>query len=162
MLSGDDNLVFPIMALGGTGVISVASNIVPGQDGRRWSGAALKGDWDSARKMHYELLPLFRAIFIETNPIPVKAALAMKGMMRGDLQAADVPDGSEEQGSPRGHAQGDEGPVGAARILRATRTNTAGGTSSARIPRSIPSACSAAAISSRTSLPRPRPCSRPR
>jgi 4-hydroxy-tetrahydrodipicolinate synthase len=80
VLSGDDNLVFPIMALGGLGVISVASNLVPGQMSR-FVAAALKGDWNEARRMHYELLPLFKAIFIETNPIPIKAALAMKGMM---------------------------------------------------------------------------------
>ncbi len=80
VLSGDDNLVFPIMALGGTGVISVASNLVPGQM-VRFVAAALKGDWNAARKMHYELLPLFKAIFIETNPIPIKAAMAMKGLM---------------------------------------------------------------------------------
>ena len=80
VLSGDDNLVFPIMALGGRGVISVASNIVPAQMSR-FVAAALKGDWNEARRMHYELLPLFKAIFIETNPIPIKAAMAMKGLM---------------------------------------------------------------------------------
>jgi 4-hydroxy-tetrahydrodipicolinate synthase len=80
VLSGDDNLVFPIMTLGGTGVISVASNLVPD----RMSAlvrALLSGDVAAARRMHYELLPLFRAIFVETNPIPIKAALAMKGMI---------------------------------------------------------------------------------
>jgi len=80
VLSGDDNLVFPLMALGGKGVVSVASNIVPDRMSS-FVTSALKGDWDSARKMHYELLPLFKAIFIETNPIPVKSALAMKGML---------------------------------------------------------------------------------
>jgi 4-hydroxy-tetrahydrodipicolinate synthase len=80
VLSGDDNLVFPIMALGGTGVISVASNIVP-ERMVKFVAAILKGEWEAARRMHYELLPLFKAIFIETNPIPIKAALAMKGMM---------------------------------------------------------------------------------
>jgi 4-hydroxy-tetrahydrodipicolinate synthase len=79
VLSGDDNLVFPLMALGGKGVISVASNIVPDRMAA-FVKAALRGEWETARKMHYELLPLFRAIFIETNPIPVKAALAMMGM----------------------------------------------------------------------------------
>ena len=69
VLSGDDNLVFPIMALGGTGVISVASNLVPDRM-VAFVGALLKGDWAAARSMHYELLPLFRAMFIETNPIP--------------------------------------------------------------------------------------------
>jgi 4-hydroxy-tetrahydrodipicolinate synthase len=80
VLSGDDNLVFPIMALGGRGVISVVSNLVPDRMAA-FVNAALKGDWDGARKMHYELLPLFKAMFIETNPIPIKAAMAMKGMM---------------------------------------------------------------------------------
>ena len=80
VLSGDDNLVLPIMALGGTGVISVVSNLLPGEMSR-FVGAALAGDWDAARRMHYELLPLFKAAFIETNPIPIKAALAMKGMI---------------------------------------------------------------------------------
>jgi len=80
VLSGDDNLVYPIMALGGTGVISVASNIAPDRMSA-FVGALLKGDFAAARRMHYELLPLFRAIFVETNPIPVKAAMAMKGMV---------------------------------------------------------------------------------
>jgi 4-hydroxy-tetrahydrodipicolinate synthase len=80
VLSGDDNLVFSLMALGGTGVISVASNIVPDRM-VAMVGALLKGDVAAARRMHYELLPLFRAMFIETNPIPVKAALAMKGLI---------------------------------------------------------------------------------
>ena len=80
VLSGDDNLTFPIMALGGKGVISVASNLVPDRMAKL-VGLALKGDWDSARKLHYELLPLFKSMFLETNPIPIKAAMAMKGMM---------------------------------------------------------------------------------
>jgi 4-hydroxy-tetrahydrodipicolinate synthase len=80
VLSGDDNLTFPLMALGGAGVISVASNLVPDRMAAM-TRAALNGDWASARKIHYELLPLFKAIFIETNPIPIKAALAMKGMV---------------------------------------------------------------------------------
>ena len=80
VLSGDDNLVYPLMALGGTGVISVASNLVPDRM-TAMVGALLKGDFAAARRMHYDLLPLFRAMFIETNPIPVKAAMAMKGMM---------------------------------------------------------------------------------
>jgi 4-hydroxy-tetrahydrodipicolinate synthase len=81
VLSGDDNLVLPLMVLGGAGVISVASNIAPDRLSKM-VGAALKGDWSAARKMHYELLPLFKIIFIETNPNPIKAAMAMKGMMK--------------------------------------------------------------------------------
>jgi 4-hydroxy-tetrahydrodipicolinate synthase len=80
VISGDDNLVFPIMALGGRGVISVASNIVPDRM-VRLVNAALKGDWETARRIHYELLPLFRIIFVETNPIPIKAAVALMGMI---------------------------------------------------------------------------------
>jgi len=81
VLSGDDNLAFPLIALGGKGVISVASNLVPGRI-KEMVSAALQGKWDKARELHYKLLPLFKAIFIETNPIPIKAALAMKGLMK--------------------------------------------------------------------------------
>ncbi len=80
VLSGDDNLAYPLMALGGSGVISVASNVVPDRMAKLMK-AALKGEWDKARAMHYELLPLFKALFLETNPIPIKAAMAMKGLI---------------------------------------------------------------------------------
>lgn len=80
VLSGDDNLTLPLMAVGGKGVVSVASNFVPDKMAAMVQ-AALKEDWVKARKLHYQLLPLFKAIFIETNPIPIKAALAMKGMI---------------------------------------------------------------------------------
>ncbi len=80
VLSGDDNLTFPLMALGGKGVISVACNLVPDRMSELVK-AALKGDWDRARQLHYSLLPLFKGIFIETNPIPIKAAMAMKGQI---------------------------------------------------------------------------------
>jgi 4-hydroxy-tetrahydrodipicolinate synthase len=81
VLSGDDNLTLPLMALGGKGVISVASNIIP-REMHDLSEFALKGDFEKAKKLHYQLLPLFKGIFIETNPIPIKAALAMKGMIK--------------------------------------------------------------------------------
>ncbi len=80
VLSGDDNLTFPIMALGGHGVISVASNLIP-KEIAQLVHALLRKDVESARKIHYRLLPLFRDIFIETNPIPIKAAMAMAGMI---------------------------------------------------------------------------------
>ena len=80
VLSGDDNLTYSLMALGGKGVISVASNAVPDRM-KDLTHSALKGDWDRARKLHYELLPLFKAIFLETNPIPIKATMAMKGFV---------------------------------------------------------------------------------
>ena len=85
VLSGDDNLTYPLMALGGKGVISVASNIVPDRM-KALTRAALTGKWDEARSRHYELLPLFKAIFIETNPIPVKTALALMGKCREEFR----------------------------------------------------------------------------
>ncbi len=80
VLSGDDNMTFPLMCLKGDGIISVASNIVPERISKMVK-CLLDGDLENARKMHYELLPLCRAIFIETNPIPIKACLAMKGLI---------------------------------------------------------------------------------
>jgi 4-hydroxy-tetrahydrodipicolinate synthase len=96
VLSGDDNLAFPLIALGGKGVISVASNLVPGRM-KEFIGTALKGQWDKARELHYKLLPLFKAIFIETNPIPIKAALAMKGMMQEVYRLPMCPLGAENR-----------------------------------------------------------------
>jgi 4-hydroxy-tetrahydrodipicolinate synthase len=78
VLSGDDNLTFPILMLGGEGVISVASNIIP-QKMIELVGRCLSGDLDEARTLHYSLLPLFRTMFLDTNPIPVKYALAKMG-----------------------------------------------------------------------------------
>lgn len=80
ILSGDDMLILPIMMLGGKGVISVISNLYPEQI-IAMTSACLNGEWDKARKLHYRMLPLFRAAFVETNPIPIKAAMAMKGVI---------------------------------------------------------------------------------
>ncbi|MBI2647232.1 4-hydroxy-tetrahydrodipicolinate synthase [Candidatus Woesearchaeota archaeon] len=81
VLSGDDNITLPLMTLGGKGVISVASNIIP-KKMHELTKYALNGNFEEAKRMHYELLPLFKGIFIETNPIPIKAALTMKGMIK--------------------------------------------------------------------------------
>ncbi len=81
VLSGDDNLTLPLMAAGGKGVISVASNIIPDRMNALVK-AGLNGDFEKMRKLHYELLPFFKVEFIETNPIPIKTALAMKGMIK--------------------------------------------------------------------------------
>ena len=81
ILSGDDNLCFPIITLGGSGVISVASNIVPGKM-VELVNASLNGDNEKAKKLHYELLPLLKVLFIETNPIPIKAIMALKGLIK--------------------------------------------------------------------------------
>jgi 4-hydroxy-tetrahydrodipicolinate synthase len=80
VLSGDDAFTFPLMALGGVGVISVVSNEIPGQM-TRLAHLMLEGKCAEARTLHFQLLPLMQANFIETNPIPVKAALAMMGMI---------------------------------------------------------------------------------
>ena len=78
ILSGDDGLTFPLVALGGDGVISVVANVAPALMSQMVE-KALSGDYTGAREMHYRLLPLMRALFVETNPIPVKAALEIMG-----------------------------------------------------------------------------------
>lgn len=78
ILSGDDFTVLPLMALGGNGVISVGSNVAPGLFARMCE-AAEAGRWDEARTIHYQLMPLCRALFTKSNPIPVKTAMAMLG-----------------------------------------------------------------------------------
>ncbi len=80
VLSGDDNLLLPLLALGGDGVISVASHLVP-RELLTLTRAALAGNFAEARELHFRLLPLFKAVFIDTNPIPVKTALAFQGRM---------------------------------------------------------------------------------
>lgn len=76
LLSGDDALTLAIMAMGGKGVISVASNVVPNQV-TRMVHHAIDGDYAKAREVHFKLLPLFKNLFVETNPIPVKTAMRM-------------------------------------------------------------------------------------
>jgi len=88
--AGDDALTLPIMAVGGVGVISVIANIVP----RPFSDmvdACLRDDWTAARRLHYRLLPLMRAMFQEVNPIGIKAALAMTGHCRDELRLPLLP-----------------------------------------------------------------------
>jgi 4-hydroxy-tetrahydrodipicolinate synthase len=80
VLSGDDAFTFPLMALGGVGIISVASNEIPGRMSRL-AQLMLDGKLAEARRLHFELLPLMQVNFIESSPIPVKAALAMMGMV---------------------------------------------------------------------------------
>jgi 4-hydroxy-tetrahydrodipicolinate synthase len=78
ILSGDDSLTLAMMAIGAQGVISVASNVVP-REVTDLTHAALKGDYKRAGQIHAKLFPLFKDLFIETNPVPVKAALALAG-----------------------------------------------------------------------------------
>jgi 4-hydroxy-tetrahydrodipicolinate synthase len=90
VLSGDDELTLPVMALGGEGIISVVSNATPGAMSKLCDLMAA-GDISAARELHMKLLPWFRAAFIESNPLPVKAAMAMMGMMKNVLRLPLVP-----------------------------------------------------------------------
>ena len=85
VLSGDDGLTLPLMSLGGDGVISVVANLIP-KEVSALVHYALKGDFESARKMHYKLLPFFKGAFIETNPMPVKKSMEMWNMPAGNCR----------------------------------------------------------------------------
>jgi 4-hydroxy-tetrahydrodipicolinate synthase len=85
VLSGDDGLTLPMMALGATGVISVTADILPKQMGRL-AQLCLEGNFAKARDVHYQLAPLFKALFIETNPIPIKKACDLLGLAGGPLR----------------------------------------------------------------------------
>lgn len=96
VLSGDDALCLGLVALGGDGVISVMSNIAPAEV-TAMTQAALAGDLETARKMHYTLLPAFRACFMETNPVPIKAAMNMKGLPAGTVRLPLAPLAKEHE-----------------------------------------------------------------
>ncbi len=85
VLSGDDNITLPLLAIGGSGVVSVIANIVP-RETADLVHAALEGDWKRARDLHYRLFPLARAAFLETNPIPIKEMMAMAGMLEPEFR----------------------------------------------------------------------------
>lgn len=85
VLSGDDGLTLPILSIGGSGVISVAANIIPDRMSKMVN-AALAGDYETARTVHYEIAPLIRALFLETNPIPVKKAAELIGLASGHMR----------------------------------------------------------------------------
>jgi 4-hydroxy-tetrahydrodipicolinate synthase len=85
LISGDDALTLPLLAIGGTGIISVVNNIVP-KDVADMVAKFKEGDIEGARKLHYKLLPLIKVVFIETNPIPVKTAMSLMGMIEPDIR----------------------------------------------------------------------------
>jgi 4-hydroxy-tetrahydrodipicolinate synthase len=85
VLSGDDATAFALYALGAKGCISVISNVVPGDMAAMWDAAAA-GDWAKARALHYKLFALSEGLFVEANPIPVKAALAMMGKIADEIR----------------------------------------------------------------------------
>ena len=90
ILSGEDSLTLPIMAVGGTGVISASANI----DAKRMVlmvDSILNDDYDRAFELHNEMLELIRALFIESNPVPVKTSMNLMGLPAGDLRAPLAP-----------------------------------------------------------------------
>ncbi|MDD1757673.1 MAG: 4-hydroxy-tetrahydrodipicolinate synthase [Methanotrichaceae archaeon] len=85
LLSGDDDITLPVVALGGKGVISVVANVAPRKTVALVE-AATKGNLETARKLHYELAPLVRSMFLDTNPIPVKTAYRLMGLAAGPFR----------------------------------------------------------------------------
>ncbi|MHB8067950.1 MAG: 4-hydroxy-tetrahydrodipicolinate synthase [Desulfobaccales bacterium] len=85
VLSGDDFTTFPLLCVGGQGVISVVSNVVPA-DMAGMCNAFFKGDLETAKKLHYKMWPLTEAMFYETNPVPVKTAMKLLGMITGEVR----------------------------------------------------------------------------
>jgi 4-hydroxy-tetrahydrodipicolinate synthase len=94
VLSGDDSLTLPLISLGGRGLISVASNEIPAEI-TRLVQAAIAGDFAEARRLHFRYLPLMDINFIESNPIPVKAAMAEMGLLQPNWRLPLVPPKTE-------------------------------------------------------------------
>ena len=97
VLSGDDALTLPLMAVGGRGIISVASNVVPGPMVAMVE-AAERGDFEAARAEHKRLMRLMLVNFVESNPIPVKSAMAMLGLLEENYRLPMVPPGESSRG----------------------------------------------------------------
>src|SRR5687768_14622004 len=96
VLSGDDAITLPLMAVGGRGVVSVASNEVPRQMADMVEAAA-RGDFPAARAIHDSLLPLMLVNFVESNPIPVKAGMAAMGLLEEAFRLPMVPPRAESR-----------------------------------------------------------------
>lgn len=90
VLSGDDALTLPMLSIGAEGVVSVTSNVMP-REMSSLVAAAAGGEWDEALRLHERLMPLFRGLFLETNPIGVKAALSMMGMISEEIRLPMTP-----------------------------------------------------------------------
>ena len=84
-LSGEDALVYPLMSIGAKGVISVTTNVIPA-DMSALCNACLTKDFDTAKKLHYKMLPLVKSLFIDTNPVPVKKALYLMGLIEDEIR----------------------------------------------------------------------------
>jgi len=90
VISGDDSLTVPMMALGARGVISVIANLFPAAV-REMVEKALKGDFNGASELHFQILPVVRAAFVESNPSPIKAMLALNGLVENELRGPLAP-----------------------------------------------------------------------
>src|SRR5690242_6049444 len=90
VLSGDDAITLPVISLGGQGIISVASNVIPAELSQM-TQVALDGDWTRARRIHRKYLPLMQALFLESNPMPVKCVLAMMGRIEENYRLPMLP-----------------------------------------------------------------------
>ena len=104
VLSGDDFTTFPLMCVGGMGVISVVSNVVPG-DMAGMCNAFFKGDLEGAKKLHYKMWPLTEAMFFETNPVPVKTAMKLLGKITGEVRQPLCPMSAANEEKLRGVMQ---------------------------------------------------------
>lgn len=100
VLSGDDAVTLPLIALGAEGIVSVASNEIPDLMSRM-TNLALEGKWSEARELHYRLLPLMEVNFIESSPGPVKAAMAMMGLLEENFRLPLVPITEKSRGKIR-------------------------------------------------------------
>lgn len=100
ILSGDDSLTLPMMSVGAVGVISVATNVMP-REVTDMVHAALKGDYERAGRIHAKLYPMFKDLFLETNPAPVKAAMAMMGQIEEVYRLPLVPMGEANRAQLR-------------------------------------------------------------
>ncbi|SIQ92503.1 4-hydroxy-tetrahydrodipicolinate synthase [Alkalispirochaeta americana] len=98
VLSGDDNLAFVLTSLGGQGVVSVASNLIPSRM-VKLVDQTLQGEWAHAREAHYKLLPFFRALFLDTNPVPIKYMMHRAGFCENSYRLPMVPLSEENQRS---------------------------------------------------------------
>jgi 4-hydroxy-tetrahydrodipicolinate synthase len=105
VLSGDDSLTLPMMAVGARGVVSVAGNVAPG-DVSDMVSSFLAGDAEEARRIHLRLLPLFHVLFVETNPGPVKAALRLMGAGSGEVRLPLVNISGESEAKVRAVLEG--------------------------------------------------------
>lgn len=96
VLSGDDSLTLPMLAIGANGVVSVAANVAPAEVAAMIDSFN-ECNMDEAQRIHYQLLPLFKVLFCETNPIPVKRALSMMNLVENELRAPLTPLSSENE-----------------------------------------------------------------